>query len=156
MPTIKSFFLGILAALFALFFELSFSLFFPEEKQALFFTRFSLFLIISALVEEITKYAVIYKSFSDVEKRRTIIFGGFLVGLGFSVTEFFLNYYSKLDLINIPFYFLLGMIFIHIFTSVFAANVVSKKQNKYFTASRALIFNTTIHILYNLIVIYLL
>jgi len=155
MSSIKSFFLGVLAAFFALFFELSLSLFFPEQKQALFFTRFSLFLIISALIEEIAKYALIYASFSNIEKRMTIIFGGFLVGLGFAATEVFLNYYSKLNLINIPFYFLLGMIFIHIFTSLFAANVISKKQNKYFMATRVIVFNSTIHILYNLAVIFL-
>jgi hypothetical protein len=47
------------------------------------------------------------------------------------------------------------MVLIHIFTSVFAATVISKKQNKYFTASRVLILNSAIHILYNLAIIYL-
>ncbi|MFA6048058.1 MAG: PrsW family glutamic-type intramembrane protease [Parcubacteria group bacterium] len=156
MPPIKSLFLGILAALFALFFELSFSLFFPEEKQVVFFAHFSIFLILSALVEETVKYAVIYKSFSVLEKRRSIIFGGFLVGLGFSAAELSLNYYGKINLISVPFYFLLGMISVHIFTSIFAAMVISKKQNRYFMATRVLIFNSVIHILYNLAVIYLL
>ena len=155
MPPIKSFFLGILAAIGALFFELSFSLFFPEEKQAYFFTHFSVFLVLSALTEEIVKYAVIYKTFSAVEKKGAIIFGGFLVGLGFSATELFLNYYSGFDLLNIPYYFIAGLLLVHIFTSVFAANVVSKKQNPYFMATRVLIFNSLIHILYNLGIIYL-
>lgn len=156
MSPIKSFFLGIIAALGALFLEFSFSLFFPVGAQALFFSQFSIFLIISAACEEVIKYAMIYKIFSAVEERITIITGSFLIGLGFSATEIFLNYYSKINLANIPFYFILGMIFIHIFTSVFAGIVVSKKQNPYFTAVRVLILNSAIHIAYNLAVIYLL
>jgi hypothetical protein len=156
MPPIKSFFLGILAALFALFFELSFSLFFPIEKQAFFFARFSLFLIIASLCEEIIKYTMIYQTFSKLEKKWPIIFGGFVFGLGFSATEIFLNYYSKTDFINIPFYFILGMIFIHLFTSFFAANIVAKKQNIWFSTARVLILNSCVHISCNLVVEYLL
>lgn len=152
---IKSFFLGILAAFFALFLELSLSLFFPTEKQVYFFTTFSIFLVLAAFSEEVIKYAVIFQAHSKLEKKWQIIHGGFLVGLGFSGTEVFLNYYSHTELLSIPFYFLLGMIFLHIFTSLFAANVIAKKQNIAFMTIRSLVFNTAIHIIYNVAIIFM-
>lgn len=155
MSIIKPFFLGILAAFFALVIELSFSLFSQKEIQAYLFTSVSVILILSVLAEEALKYSVILKSFSGLQKRSAIILSGLILGLGFSSVEISLNIFGQFKFNSTNWLYLIGIIFIHLATCGFSAYLISKRQSVYFTSTRALIINIIVHLSYNLAVIYL-
>lgn len=154
MPVIKPLFLGILCAFFALVLELIFSMVSPGDYQILFFSKINLLLVFSALAEEATKLAVIYKSFPATEKRKDIIAGSLLLGAGFAATEIFLNIYNQQNVFPSSTYFLLGIFLVHVFTAGFAGYLLAKKQNIYFIAVRTIIFNTSVHLLYNIMLLY--
>jgi hypothetical protein len=155
MSIIKPLFLGILAAFFALVVELSFSLFSQKEIQAYIFTSISLFLVLSVLAEEVLKYSIILKSFSNLQKRSYVITSGLILGLGFSAVEISLNLSGHFKFNSANWLYLAGIIFVHLVTCGFSAYLISKKQNVYFITARALIINSIIHLSYNLAIIYL-
>ncbi|HPN96879.1 MAG TPA: PrsW family glutamic-type intramembrane protease [Candidatus Moranbacteria bacterium] len=154
MAPIKSLFLGILAALFSLVAEVTFSIFLKEGITPDFFSQLSKLLVISVLVEEIFKYAVIYKSFYALEKRKDIIINSLFLGLGFSAIEIALNIINNQNFDSFLFLLLAGIMFVHILTAGFSGYLLSKKSGVYFTAIRATLVNVIVHFSYNLAIIY--
>lgn len=155
MSFVKPIFLGILAAFFALVLEISFSIVSGRGALGYLSAGISLTLVFSAFAEELSKYSVIYKGFSALKSRFQVLFSGLMVGLGFAAVELYFNYYNRGSAIFSPPWALAGILIIHLFTAGFSAWVVSNKENVYFTTARALIFNTLVHVLYNLAIIYL-
>jgi hypothetical protein len=153
MLHIKSIFLGILAALFALVASQGASILIGNGGQAALFLGISWMLIAGTFIEEILKYAVIYKNAEEFKSKRQILAGSFFIGVGFSATEIYLNLTNENITLANSLFPLLGIAMVHLLTSVFAGNAVAKKQNLYATTARVLIFNITLHLLYNLAVL---
>lgn len=158
MQALSSFFLGILAAGLALTAEAAVSVFstsifleasFVSARLPLFF------LLISAFVEELAKYLLIWKNSQNITQRQKIISQALLIGLGFAASEiffYFLGLGKKLDIFSLPYW---GLFFIHSSTALIAGYWISKQaENKGKFLKFPLIANTLIHLLYNLIWFY--
>lgn len=96
MRQLESFFLGIIAALGALFVELVIyilaTLFFNFALEMSFTELFFLpqFIIIAAFIEEAFKYLIIAKRVEYFSIEKTYIVNSLIVGAGFAATEFWL------------------------------------------------------------------
>ena len=144
---ILSFFEGIIAALGALALELSTMLIFnlPPAENAL----FTLFIFVA--IEEILKYAVIYRHhLARINKK--IILGALFTGLGFSLTELFLK---QLDYQKESAFPVLGIIFIHILTTSLVGISCMRKYyaNKLFVLLLIGV-NILLHFGYNFCILY--
>ena len=155
MPIIKPLFLGILAAFFSLVAELTFSVFFQGSAQAYFFSQLSLMVVAAVVIEEVLKYVIVYKNASLLKGTKEILASSILIGAGFALTEISLDVYGQLNILKTSFFFLIGVLFVHVFTTTFSGYLLAKKQNIYFTTVRVLIVNILIHLFYNIAIIYL-
>jgi len=153
MSYLKYFFLGILAAFFALVVEETVYMLIGSAADTEIVLKISWMLVAAALVEEIFKYAIIYKSIIQSTSLREILLGSALVGLGFSAVEIILDYYNPaVAAANNPLS-LLGVILIHVLTCLVAGSMIAKKENFYVTLLGTLLINTMLHLLYNLTVL---
>lgn len=153
MTYLKYFFLGILAAFFALVIEETVYVLVGSAADTEILLKISWMLMAAALIEEIFKYAIIYKSIVQSNSPREILLGSALVGLGFSAVEIILDYYNpSIAAANNPLP-LLGVILIHVLTCLVAGILISQKRNFYATLLGTLVINTMLHLLYNLAVL---
>lgn len=154
---ITSFFGGIIAASSALVLEIFFSMLFGEEfvfKTAA--LEISRFLIISVLIEEIFKFLAVFKTISKKDSKWSIFLKSFLVGLGFSLLEIFLNFLKfgfdfkdKQFLVSLS-----GILIIHALTSGYMGYFVAAlKKHPGPISSIIIIFTSFIHLLYNVVII---
>ena len=155
MPIIKPLFLGILAAFFSLVAEMAFSVLLQGNAEAYFFSRVSLMVVAAVVIEEVLKYAIVYKNSSLLKRKGEIWASSLLIGAGFAAAEISLDAYGQLNLLRTSLFFLMGVFFVHVFTAAFSGYLLAKKENIYFTTTRALIVNIFIHLLYNIAIIYL-
>lgn len=151
---LQSFFLGILAAISALFLEILFlnlsDPFSPVDKNGITENFFSLdFFFFSAIaIEELLKFFLISGLLS---KRKDIVFNSFLLGLGFSSVELAFVYWNHKTGIEFEVSSIIGMLLIHISTSVIIAYSVWKNaRNKIPAFLGGFIPAFIIHSLYNI------
>lgn len=154
MSVVKYFFLGILAAFFSLILEVVFSIIYPGASDALFLSYISPILFFSIIAEESFKFIILFKNYSPDIAKKNVLANSLIAGTGFASTEIFFYVYQDASLATTSLPFLLGILLLHIFTSVFIGSLLVKNHEKYFTASRAITVNAFIHLLYNLAVLY--
>lgn len=154
---ITSFFWGIIAASSALVLEIFFSLFWGEEiVRETAVLEISRFFIISILIEEIFKFLAVFKTISEKDSKWTIFLKSFLVGLGFSLLEIFLNlskfgfdFKDKQFLISLS-----GIFIIHALTSGYMGYFIAAlKKHPGLTSSIIVVFTSFIHLSYNIAII---
>lgn len=154
MNNLKSFSLGILAAIGALFLEillLNFSeplSFISKEKVAKELISLDFFFFSAIFIEELLKYFLISKFLS---KGKCFVFSSFLLGLGFSLFELILIYWNYKIGIEFEISGIIGVILIHIATSVIIAYSIWKNIEKKLLAFwGGFIPAIIIHSLYNI------
>lgn len=154
MNKIQSFFLGILAAIGALFLEILFLNFsgpsFSISKNGITENFFSLdlFFFSAIAIEEIIKYFLISKFLS---KGKNFVFGSFFLGLGFSSIELALIYWNHKTGIEFEISSIIGTALIHISTSVIIAYSVWKNvKNRTMAFLGGFIPAIIVHSLYNI------
>jgi hypothetical protein len=94
---IQSFFWGIFAAGFALILEIALKtlleiFFFKNTLNLSLFDHFSIYIIIFASIEELSKYIIISKKINTLSDGKLSIIYAFFSGAGFSLLEFFFIY----------------------------------------------------------------
>lgn len=157
MKIIKPILLGIIAAGGALVFEFIFSLFFPGiiVPKNLFLQTVTLSLVIAAAIEESFKFLVIYKSFFCLENSKNIILSSLLFGLGFSLAEIAILNLSEISYNFNVYMNILGIIFIHMLTSVFIGYMILKlKKITPFLALAIILLAFAAHLSYNAAIIH--
>lgn len=128
MNQLQSFFLGILAAIGALFLEIAFLNIsepltsFSIEK--LFSLNYIFFVPI--IIEELLKYAFIYKALSRKSEGISLAINSIIFGLGFSAIETTLVYWNYRNGAGFDPFGLGGIIIIHISTSLLIAYFIGK------------------------------
>lgn len=151
---IKSFLLGILAALGALFLELVFYLIFPsQETQQDYYNKITLFLFLIVAIEELLKVLMIYKNSTELSGENDIFISSFFIGTGFALTELFLKESVRQSLFSLG---NLNIILVHILTAGLAGYFISKQpapRKSFLVKIWLLAFSG--HLLYNLLIIYL-
>ncbi len=154
MNNLQSFSLGILAAIGALFLEvllLNFSeplSFIGKEKVAKEFISLDFFFFSAILIEELLKYFLISKF---LLKEKNFVFSSFFLGLGFSLFELILIYWNYKIGIEFEISGIMGVILIHITTSVIIAYSIWKNIGKKLLAFLGgFIPAIIIHSLYNI------
>lgn len=154
MNRFQPFFLGILAAIGALFLEVLFLDFsspsFSVGKNGLTENFFSLnFLFFSAIIiEELLKYFLII---GLLPKRNDIVFNSFFLGLGFSSVELALIYWNYQAGIELEISSIIGTALIHVATSVIIAySVWENARNKITAFLGGFIPAFIVHFLYNI------
>lgn len=161
MLLLRSFFLGIIAALLALFFEAFFS-FSPGFNFELLFQQASWILGIFVFIEELLKLSFIWKNFSlNIRKVSGFhfFFQSIFVGLGFAITEAALKFLILLprEVQEPAFYIpILCAIFLHISISGLMGFFIfiNTSQLNLGTFIKILIFSFGWHLLFNFFVIY--
>lgn len=150
---VQSIFFGVLSAFFALVAEQIAYIIGGLKIENELFLGLSVMILAAAAIEEVIKFAMIFKNSAAVEDGQKVILSCIFFGLGFSAIEVFLyafnGEFSWQDAL-IP---LAGVVSIHIITSGFAGLVISKKQSFLFSASAVLITNFLLHTGYNLAII---
>lgn len=155
MFTIKAFFLGILTASFAFVLEQTVFVIFSLDKIVIYSNELNFLLIAAIVTEEITKYAVIYKTSKEYASKQCVLYNAFLIGLGFSSLEISFHL-LKLGSFSPSSYLPLGgIIFIHSLTALFMGFFIHKNR-QYAGASHLYIIVSSLflHTLYNLIILY--
>jgi len=154
---IKLFFFGIIAALGAMIVELVLKNILSSEISLAnnFFTIITPSLVLFALVEEIFKFVVINKTVLLLKKPAEAFFRALLIGLGFSLTEIYLAFAGIFFRQSNYLLAILGILIIHISTSLLFGYFSFKKSPLSKTTFAAiLIFATLLHLLYNIFIIY--
>ncbi|MDO8529757.1 MAG: PrsW family glutamic-type intramembrane protease [bacterium] len=116
MKKVESFFLGIIAALGALFLEAAILNFFEPASFAnneIFSFGYVFFAAIA--IEEFLKIAVILKA---LPKKNNAVFNALFFGLGFSFLEIALVYWNNQNGITYDFWGIFGIFLVHISTSL--------------------------------------
>lgn len=154
---IKFFFYGIISALGAMIIELVLKNILSSEISLgnIFFTIITPSLILFALVEETLKFIVINKAVLSLKKSSEAFIGAFLIGLGFALTEIYLAFSNNLFEQSNYLLAILGILIIHISTSLIFGYFSFKKNplsKTFFTV--ILIFATLLHLIYNIFIIY--
>jgi RsiW-degrading membrane proteinase PrsW (M82 family) len=146
---IESFFLGFLAAFGSLVVE--FFLYSLGENLPVSTWRLAIFLFIGrAFIEEIFKFAIIYKKIGSLPSRGILLLNSAFVGLGFAATEFLLLYSkSGIKLIN-DLKPLAGVALVHIITALIAGYIISaNRHGKLRIIWKIIAINLLIHLAYN-------
>jgi hypothetical protein len=157
MLYLRSIFLGILTAAFALIWEIFF-FFSPEMDYATLFTQLSWTLFFFALLEETLKFFVIQKNFSETtEKKSSLNFFGqaLLIGFGFALTEIFLaNFFSSPES-PLPFLSLLSLALLHITSAGLMGylSLIFPEKNAWLYP-KIILPAVLLHFAYNALVIY--
>jgi RsiW-degrading membrane proteinase PrsW (M82 family) len=144
-----------LAALFALVAEQLAYVIAGSSMETEIISQVTPILIVAVIIEEIIKLLMISKTAKDLIGRKQIFFSSLVLGLGFSLIEVILYLYGNgagLDLFSFS---ILGVLAVHLVTCAFAGFVWSQNQNVYFSVVRILLVNTTIHLGYNLFILFL-
>jgi len=155
MKKAELFFLGISAALAALFLEaLIYLIFFlPEIIRTATVPEitFSLgFLLSSALIEELLKNSILYKKITGIYSTSRTTFISLFLGLGFALTEVSLLYFKLGNQLFDSFMLIVGIVIIHIITAMIAGYfLVTQKQRDLIILSESIIITTIIHFAYN-------
>jgi hypothetical protein len=151
---IKLFFFGVIAAFGALLIEMIASIIFPKEIAFL-FQQITFLLIIFVIIEELFKFALIWKASFAFQNAKDFFVGSYLIGLGFSLTEIILAGVSAASGKSFAWLPLLGIFIVHTATCVFWGLAIFKKKRGTKIAIALTLFVTVIlHLAYNSIVIY--
>lgn len=160
MLILRSFFLGILAALLALVFEIIIS-FIPGFSFRLLFQQASWILVALVLVEELLKLVFIWKNFSLNKARVSelqIFYQSLFIGLGFALTEATLKFLALLpNEINGQYFYLpiLCAILVHICLSgLMGYFIFNAKKLNFLIFLEIMFFSFGWHFLFNFFVIY--
>ena len=140
---IQAFFEGILAAFGSLVLEeLSLLALGPAASNSL------LFLFIAATIEELLKFIMIFNHRLKIEAKQKILYLAPLVGVGFFATESLLKYWSH-ETLTIP--ALAGVFAVHFLTTGIFGYFISRRYAMgLFGNTLLILFNISIHFLYNL------
>jgi RsiW-degrading membrane proteinase PrsW (M82 family) len=159
MKQIESLFLGIIAALGALFLELIVFFIFSGEldygkglflEESLISSNY--LIIATAFIEELFKYLIIVKRLDYFSLGRGLIFNSLLLGLGFAAVESILIFTSTGS--SIPYRNLIEISILHIFTAGLAGYfVATRNPQKLATAFKAVSIATFLHLAYNFMAI---
>lgn len=158
MKIINCFFWGAVAASFALVIEIAISAIVPEKYavQTVIFS-ISFFSVILILVEEITKFAVMFKLILKKDPKASILLKSFFFGLGFSFFEIFLNL-SKFGFGSIKyslFSSLFGIFLFHMLTSCYIGYFIAAFRSfRKIVFALVVAFMTFLHLAYNLAIIH--
>jgi len=158
MKIINCFFWGAVAASFALVIEIAISAIVPEkyDVQTVIFS-ISFFSVILILVEEITKFAVMFKLILKKDLKASIFLKSFFFGLGFSFFEIFLNL-SKFGFSSIGYSllsFLSGIFLFHMLTSCYIGYFIAISRNfRKVIFAPIVAFMAFLHLAYNLAIIH--
>ena len=156
MEKFRMFFIGMITALGALVFELLFFILFPAilKSDSKIFLILTYPIIISVLLEEFLKLAVVFKISKNNSARGNIFLNYFFMGIGFSSVEIIFNLekYSRYFMPILP--ALIGLFLIHTTTLLIFGSYFSRVQKPIFLKS-FLIFSAAaiIHLLFNLAVL---
>lgn len=138
---------GIIAAIGAIIVELSppiFGLKFSDTSIA--------FLIFTASVEEIIKYAFVYNRYLKLEVKETILSGAFLIGIGFAFVDAITKQLSYEGNIILP---IIGIFLVHLFTTTILGLFFWKKNQKPVSLSSLIVgLNILLHFLYNFLILH--
>jgi hypothetical protein len=157
MQKIKPFIFGILAALSALIaeFVLSDAYFISSGKEIglNYSEKVTVFLFLVILIEEIAKYIMLLKIYTEQKSEKKKIYSALLLGLGFAIAESSFLYAHQ----NFA-HFYLGMvsaIILHITTAgVIGQLLISRKNTSKVSTIKIIITAFGLHAVYNLMVIY--
>lgn len=145
MP-IQAFFEGIIAAIGALVLELSPSIFGLVFSE----TSFS-FVLFTASVEEIIKFAFVYNHYLKLSLKQKILSGAIFIGLGFALVDILLKQlaYERSTLLPIA-----GILLVHLTTTVFLGLFFWRKNQKPISLSFLIVLlNIFLHLCYNLLIL---
>lgn len=154
---IKPVFLGIIAAGGALTAELLFSFLIPGAgfSETAVYAGITLALVLSAAIEEIFKFTVIYKSFGRLNSARDILFSSLLLGLGFAAAEIMLSAPFEISAIPQLYFGLPGIIFVHALTAVIMGFFIGRMKIPRNAHIFLVIFlAAALHLAYNATVLY--
>ena len=150
--TIKALALGIIAAIVAMFLELSL-LHLPQEKVSIFSDSLEVtlpFLIVAAIIEELLKLFFIFKAYKDLNDKNQIIGSSLALGAGFFIIEFLLRQSSFESLFLMQFF---GVLLVHLLTSLIAGTILFKKKTSSIPLFlQIMLVITVIHIAYNFLI----
>jgi hypothetical protein len=134
MKLVRLFLMGILGAVGALILETIALIFFaPALQNAEILSSFSsslnYFFFFAIITEEFFKYLLICKSVPRISEGKNMAFGSLIFGLGFSVPEVIFIYWSFQNGGSFSLEGILGIIIIHISTSIIMGYAISKNFN---------------------------
>lgn len=158
MKIINCLFWGAMAASFALVIEIAISAIVSEKyvTQTVFFS-ISLFSVILILVEEITKFAVMFKLILKKDLKASVFLKSFFFGLGFSFFEIFLNL-SKFGFNSVEYSLfspLFGIFLFHMLTSFYIGYFIAAFRGfRKIVFALIVAFMTFLHLSYNLAIIH--
>lgn len=151
MQNIKFLFFGFIAALGALVVELLLSLIFPEQAAQI-FAEITFLLFLLAVVEEMFKFSVLFRSVSAT----SVFVPSLFVSAGFALTEVFLVYTQNAGIAQSGLYLLLGGIgMIHLVTGLICGYAAAfyKQTNRTIPASILFFLALVLHLIYNVAII---
>ncbi|HCP08902.1 MAG TPA: hypothetical protein DIT25_03850 [Candidatus Moranbacteria bacterium] len=139
-------FFGAIAALGALFIELLLNFALPGETDL---SEINFLLIMFVLIEELAKFSIIYKISDPAISCRQMFKNSFLIGLGFALMEISLLYLGDIVSRENILPALIGILSVHISTSLFLGFFIYKQTRLGLTAPGIILFTTILHLAYN-------
>lgn len=153
MKTVKSLFLGILAASGALVLELTVLFFVQKEIEINFSLEAILFLSSLAFIEELMKFLVVYESSQKLNSLKQAIKNAFFIGLGFSISELILKILSFREDVFLE---NSAAFIFHIFSSLLFGFLLFKKEKASFLYLGGIVFLIMLlHLLFNLFMVFI-
>ncbi len=156
MKQLESFFWGIIAALGAGVVQFVFFILFAafaDPTGKLSYAQFfaiPIFIIITALIEEIFKFLLLSKRILGYSREKEFLLNTLLLGLGFFATEFAL---ISTNSTTLQISTILKIATLHLGTTIFMGFFIATRSSRGFNFSTlALLFATLVHALFNLAV----
>lgn len=149
-------FIGIIAALGALIFELLILIIFPIASE-IFLDKISFILILGVLVEESFKLIIIWKIYNLAQNKNNIFLNSIFIGAGFFLMEFVLSVsaYRPLSVIKLAgLSQYLGPLFVHLSTSAIFGYYFYKLKKTFITGAFVFFLAIILHLAFNISVIF--
>lgn len=160
MKQIESFFLGMLAAMFALVLEVGLLIFvgtYSPSKELNFdyFSSLNYLIILAAFIEEGAKYIVIAKRVGFISYGKSVITNSMIAGLGFAAVEGALIYSQKIPMNTGYSQGLIQIALLHILTAgIIGYFIATRNPKKISTLAKAVGFASAGHLAFNALAIY--
>lgn len=150
MKKLESLFLGIIAALGALFLEAAFlTVFEPSSVSSKELFSFGYMFFAAIAIEELLKLAVIHKA---LPQKNNYVINALFFGLGFSFLEIALVYWNNQNRIAYNLEGIFGIVMIHVSTSLIAGySLAGRAKKSFFTYSQIFITILIVHSSYNIL-----
>ena len=152
MHKLKAFFYGIIAASGATVFQQLILITLNIETVST--TSLTPLLVFGALSEELFKFIVIYKIYSETESRKSFLLNSLLIGFGFSLIELIFKIWDKLPTVQVFYADYLGIIIIHIITAGVIGYFLTLKNSKFLLSIIGITLAFLLHLAYNAFKIY--